>query len=254
MRHYEICFLVHPDQSEQVPAMLERYRALIEGSNGAIHRLEDWGRRQLAFPVAKLHKAHYILMNIECDDATLAELEGIFRFNDAVLRHLTVSRQNAIVEQSLMMKAKEEKDRTSRSYEERKAAAAKVRTEDEAASAKTAKESVEKTADASGGNPEQSVQETADAAEESAAEPVEETAEAAEESAAEPVEETAEAAEESAAEPVEETAEAAEESAAEPDDESVSADSADADEVTAPTELDSDESSKKVADADSAGA
>ena len=120
MRHYEICFLVHPDQSEQVPAMLERYRALIEGSNGAIHRLEDWGRRQLAFPIAKLHKAHYILMNIECDGATLAELEGIFRFNDAVLRHLTVSRQDAIVEQSLMMKAKEEKDRSSRSYEERK--------------------------------------------------------------------------------------------------------------------------------------
>ena len=148
MRHYEICFLVHPDQSEQVPAMLERYRALVEGSNGAIHRLEDWGRRQLAFPVAKLHKAHYILMNIECDDATLAELEGIFRFNDAVLRHLTVSRQNAIVEQSLMMKAKEEKDRTSRSYEERKAAAAKVRPEKVAAPAETAKESAEETADA----------------------------------------------------------------------------------------------------------
>jgi small subunit ribosomal protein S6 len=120
MRHYEICFLVHPDQSEQVPAMLERYRSLIEGSNGAIHRLEDWGRRQLAFPIAKLHKAHYILMNIECDGATLAELEGFFRFNDAVLRHLTISRQAAVVEQSLMMKAKEEKDRSGRSYEERK--------------------------------------------------------------------------------------------------------------------------------------
>jgi small subunit ribosomal protein S6 len=119
MRHYEICFLVHPDQSEQVPAMLERYRALIEGNSGAIHRLEDWGRRQLAFPIAKLHKAHYILMNIECDGATLSELEGIFRFNDAVLRHLTVSRQAAIVEQSLMMKAKEEKDRSGRSYEGR---------------------------------------------------------------------------------------------------------------------------------------
>ena len=122
MRHYEICFLVHPDQSEQVPAMLERYRAMIEGSDGAIHRLEDWGRRQLAFPIAKLHKAHYILMNIECDAATLAELEGIFRFNDAVLRHLTVCRQEAIGDHSLMMKAKEEKDRSSRSYEERKAA------------------------------------------------------------------------------------------------------------------------------------
>ena len=121
MRHYEICFLVHPDQSEQVPAMLERYRSLIEGNSGAIHRLEDWGRRQLAFPIAKLHKAHYILMNIECDSATLTELEGAFRFNDAVLRHLTVSREEAIAEQSLMMKAKEEKDRTGRSYDDRKA-------------------------------------------------------------------------------------------------------------------------------------
>ena len=121
MRHYEIVFLVHPDQSEQVPAMLERYRSLVEGNNGAIHRLEDWGRRQLAYPIAKLHKAHYVLMNIECDAATLAELEGIFRFNDAVLRHLTICRQEAIVEQSLMMKAKEEKDRSSRSYEDRKA-------------------------------------------------------------------------------------------------------------------------------------
>jgi small subunit ribosomal protein S6 len=116
MRHYEICFLVHPDQSEQVPAMLERYRALVEGANGKIHRIEDWGRRQLAFPIAKLHKAHYVLMNIECDGDTLAELEGIFRFNDAVLRHLTVRRQEAVVEQSIMMKAKEEKDRPSRSY------------------------------------------------------------------------------------------------------------------------------------------
>ena len=124
MRHFEICFMVHPDQSEQVPAMLERYRSLIEGANGTIHRLEDWGRRQLAFPIAKLHKAHYILMNIECDGDTLSELEGIFRFNDAVLRHLTVRRQSAIVEQSLMMKAKEEKDRSSRSYDERKRAAA----------------------------------------------------------------------------------------------------------------------------------
>lgn len=128
MRHYEICFLVHPDQSEQVPAMLERYRALVEGNNGSIHRLEDWGRRQLAFPIVKLHKAHYVLMNIECDAATLNELEGIFRFNDAVLRHLTVVRQEAIADQSLMMKAKEEKDRSSRSYEERRSAKPPVET------------------------------------------------------------------------------------------------------------------------------
>jgi small subunit ribosomal protein S6 len=111
MRHYEICFLVHPDQSEQVPAMLERYRGLIEEKGGQIHRLEDWGRRQLAFSIAKLHKAHYVLMNIECDAETLAELEGIFRFNDAVLRHLTVRRQSAVEEQSPILKAKEEKDR-----------------------------------------------------------------------------------------------------------------------------------------------
>jgi len=120
MRHFEICFLVHPDQSEQVPAMLERYRNLIESKNGKIHRLEDWGRRQLAFPIVKLHKAHYILMNIECDSETLAELEGAFRFNDAVLRHLTIRRQAAITEQSLMMKAKEEKDRPGRDYSDRK--------------------------------------------------------------------------------------------------------------------------------------
>ena len=156
MRHYEICFLVHPDQSEQVPAMLERYRTLVEGNHGAIHRLEDWGRRQLAYPIAKLHKAHYVLMNIECDAATLAELEGIFRFNDAVLRHLTICRQEAIVEQSLMMKAKEEKDRSSRSYEERKAEA------DEKAGKKADEAKPEAT--------EQQPAEAAEAAEESAEE------------------------------------------------------------------------------------
>lgn len=120
MRHYEICFLVHPDQSEQVPAMLERYRNLIESKEGKIHRLEDWGRRQLAFPIDKLHKAHYILMNIECDAETLAELESAFRFNDAVLRHLTIRRQSAVIEQSLMMKAKEDKDRTGRDRPKRR--------------------------------------------------------------------------------------------------------------------------------------
>lgn len=120
MRHYEICFLVHPDQSEQVPAMLERYRGLIEGKGGKIHRLEDWGRRQLAFSIAKLHKAHYVLMNIECDAETLAELEGVFRFNDAVLRHLTVRRQEAISEQSAILKAKEDKDRSSRDRDDRR--------------------------------------------------------------------------------------------------------------------------------------
>ena len=122
MRHYEICFLVHPDQSEQVPAMLDRYRNLIEEKGGSIHRLEDWGRRQLAYPVAKLHKAHYVLMNIECDNETLEELEAVFRFNDAVLRHMTIRRQEAVTEQSEMLKAKEDKDRSSRDHSDRRRA------------------------------------------------------------------------------------------------------------------------------------
>ena len=127
MRHYEICFLVHPDQSEQVPAMLERYRTMIEEKKGSIHRLEDWGRRQLAYPIVKLHKAHYVLMNIECDNDTLAELEGAFKFNDAVLRHLTIRRQDAVVEQSEMLKAKEEKDRSSREHRDRRRAATEAK-------------------------------------------------------------------------------------------------------------------------------
>lgn len=110
MRHYEICFIVHPDQSEQVPAMVERYRSMIEAANGRIHRLEDWGRRQLAYPIQKMHKAHYVLMNIECDGAVLAELEHGFKFNDAVLRHLVVKMKRAITTPSPMMK--EEKSRS----------------------------------------------------------------------------------------------------------------------------------------------
>ena len=109
MRHYEIVFLVHPDQSEQVPAMIERYKTLIEGDKGAIHRLEDWGRRQLAFPIQNLAKAHYVLMNIECSQNVLNELESGFRFNDAVLRHLILVRDDAVTEQSFIMKTKDEK-------------------------------------------------------------------------------------------------------------------------------------------------
>jgi small subunit ribosomal protein S6 len=109
MRHYEIVFLVHPDQSEQVPAMVERYRATIEGSGGTIHRLEDWGRRQLAYPINKIHKAHYVMMNIECGSDALAELESAFRFNDAVLRNLTIRRKAAITETSPLAR-EEEKD------------------------------------------------------------------------------------------------------------------------------------------------
>ena len=110
MRHYEICFIVHPDQSEQVPAMVERYKGIVAARNGKVHRLEDWGRRQLAYPLAKVHKAHYVLMNIECDGETLGELEHAFRFNDAVLRHLTVKMTRAYTEPSPMMK--EEKSRS----------------------------------------------------------------------------------------------------------------------------------------------
>ena len=137
MRHYEVCFLVHPDQSEQVPAMLERYRGLIEEKGGSIHRLEDWGRRQLAYPVAKLHKAHYVLMNIECDSDTLNELEGVFRFNDAVLRQLTIRRQDAVTEQSEMLKAKEEKDRSSRDHSDRRRASSEDSAGPRDAAAKT---------------------------------------------------------------------------------------------------------------------
>ena len=103
MKHYEIVFLVHPDQSEQVPAMIERYRSMITSSGGAIHREEDWGRRQLEFPIKKIHKAHYVLLNIECSQELLDELESAFRFNDAVLRHLTLSCSKAVTEKSAMM-------------------------------------------------------------------------------------------------------------------------------------------------------
>jgi small subunit ribosomal protein S6 len=109
MRHYEVVFMVHPDQSEQVPAMIERYKALIEGGNGKIHRLEDWGRRQLAYPIENLVKAHYVLLNIECSGAVLAELEAGFRFNDAVLRHLIMKREDAVTEMSPIMKNKDDK-------------------------------------------------------------------------------------------------------------------------------------------------
>ena len=102
MRHYEIVFLVHPDQSSQVPAMIDRYRASLEATSGTIHRLEDWGRRHLAYPIKKLQKAHYVLMNIECDQATLAELESSFRFNDAVLRSMTILMKAAMTDASVI--------------------------------------------------------------------------------------------------------------------------------------------------------
>jgi len=109
MRHYEIIFIVHPDQSEQVPAMVERYKGMVTGRNGRMHRLEDWGRRQLAYPIQKVHKAHYVLMNVECDKESLGELEHAFRFNDAVLRHLVVARDEPVTEPSPMMRQEKAK-------------------------------------------------------------------------------------------------------------------------------------------------
>ena len=110
MRHYEIVFLVHPDQSEQVPAMIDRYRSMIEGPGGCIHRLEDWGRRQLAYPIHKIHKAHYVLMNIECSAEVLGELENAFRFSDAVLRSLTLVKKVAVTEPSPLVRDEEEEE------------------------------------------------------------------------------------------------------------------------------------------------
>ena len=107
MRHYEIVILIHPDQSEQVPAMLVRYRSIVSSSGGAIHRLEDWGRRQLTYPIAKVHKAHYVLLNIECTQQALNELSNAFRFNDAVIRNLILERSESVTEPSPLAKAKE---------------------------------------------------------------------------------------------------------------------------------------------------
>ncbi|MGD2021221.1 MAG: 30S ribosomal protein S6 [Thiohalocapsa sp.] len=121
MRHYEVVFLVHPSQSEQVPAMIDRYRSNLEGRGGRIHRLEDWGRRQLAYPINKVHKAHYVLMNIECDKEALDELENAFRFNDAVLRNLIIRRNAAVTEPSPLLKGEDEggDERGERSSERR---------------------------------------------------------------------------------------------------------------------------------------
>jgi small subunit ribosomal protein S6 len=112
MRHYEIVFMVHPDQSDQVPAMVERYRSMIDSSGGRIHRLEDWGRRQLAYLINKIHKAHYVLMNIECDADTLEQLSSAFRFNDAVIRNLIIKRDEAVTEPSLLIKSRDQDEDT----------------------------------------------------------------------------------------------------------------------------------------------
>ena len=126
MRHYEIVFLVHPDQSSQVQAMIDRYKVTIEEAAGKIHRLEDWGRRHLAYPIKKIHKAHYVLMNVECDQATLDELESGFRFNDAILRSMTLLKKEAVTEASLIAAENAEEQKV----EEQKAADAKAKAEE----------------------------------------------------------------------------------------------------------------------------
>ncbi|MDW6018204.1 30S ribosomal protein S6 [Vibrio plantisponsor] len=124
MRHYEIVFMVHPDQSEQVAGMIERYTGSITETGGKIHRLEDWGRRQMAYPINKLHKAHYVLMNVEADQAVIDELETAFRFNDAVLRNMIMRTKSAITEPSIMLKAKEERAPRREQFEDRSEEAA----------------------------------------------------------------------------------------------------------------------------------
>lgn len=130
MRHYEIVFLVHPDQSEQVPAMIDRYKATVESSGGTVHRLEDWGRRQLAYPINKIHKAHYVMMNVECGEAVRDEIETAFRFNDAVIRNLILKRDEAVTDMSVLAKAKSEEDAA-----EKKSAAERAANEKRAAAA-----------------------------------------------------------------------------------------------------------------------
>ncbi len=141
MRHYEIVFLVHPDQSEQVPAMLDRYRAIIEADGGAIHRLEDWGRRLLAYPINKVHKAHYVMINVECDQKALDELNGAFRFNDAVIRNLIMKRDSAVTDPSFLAKSKEEEEeRAAKETAAKEAAIARAKEAEAAAAAKAALE------------------------------------------------------------------------------------------------------------------
>ena len=133
MRHYEIVFLVHPDQSEQVPAMVERYQGMVTESGGNIHRSEDWGRRQLAHPINKIHKAHYVLMNVEASNDALDELTTTFRYNDAVIRNLVIRRDDAVTEESIIMKQEKEQRERKQRYEERQAAEAAASTSEEPA-------------------------------------------------------------------------------------------------------------------------
>ena len=181
MRHYEIVFLVHPDQSEQVPAMVERYQGMVTGSGGAIHRSEDWGRRQLAHPINKIHKAHYVLLNVECDFPVIEEIKAAFRFNDAVLRHLVISRNEAVTEASPMAIAVAEEKAKEREAQQRRDAKA-------AAEAAMRSDDDKPADDAKPAEPEAAAAEAAEpkAAEPKAAEPKAAEPKAAEPKAAEP--------------------------------------------------------------------
>ncbi len=219
MRHYEIVFLVHPDQSEQVPAMVERYQGMVTDSGGAVHRTEDWGRRQLAHPIHKVHKAHYVLLNVECGQDVVDEIKGAFRFNDAVLRHLVIARDKAVTEASPMAVAVAEekaKEKEAQQRREAKAAAEAAMRKDEAA---PAEDKPEEDATAEEPAAEAAEEPVAEAAEEPAAEAADEpAAEAADEPAAEKTakaaddEEAAQAAED--AESTDDTAEKAVEKSA----------------------------------------
>jgi small subunit ribosomal protein S6 len=149
MRHYEIVFLVHPDQSEQVPAMIDRYKEMITGNSGNIHRLEDWGRRLLAYPINKIHKAHYVLMNIECNADTLKELTEAFRYNDAVIRNLVVKKDEAVTGDSPLIKSKEEEEAKSAPREEAKPAAAEATPAETVAAEEPAQETAQDSDEAS---------------------------------------------------------------------------------------------------------
>ena len=157
MRHYEVVILVHPDQSEQVPGMIERYTQLMADNGGSVHRMEDWGRRQLAYPINKIHKAHYVMMNIECGGETLEELSTLFRYNDAVLRNLVIKRKEAVAEESLILKQeRESKERKARSEQKRKE-------EEDAAAAAAAKAAAAAEAEAAAA-PEEDASEAEEAA------------------------------------------------------------------------------------------
>jgi small subunit ribosomal protein S6 len=197
MRHYEIVFLVHPDQSEQVPAMVERYQGMVTGSGGAVHRTEDWGRRQLAHPINKIHKAHYVLLNVECNDDVIEEIRGAFRFNDAVLRHLVLNRKKAVTEASPMAVAVAEEKAKEKEAQQRRDAKAAA----EAAMRNDADEASEEAGPEEEAKPEEEVKpeqaKAEDKAEENAEEKAEDKAEEKAESESEPEEAAAEVSEKS---------------------------------------------------------